>query len=380
MFLWIVMAVLTVAASLSILVPLGRPRRGQAAAAAEISIYRDQLDEIDRDVGRGLIAEGEADAARTEIARRLIRAGEAAAGRRGAASARGRRIVALAALVGVPVLALGLYFGFGSPELADAPLSARLSAPPAEQDIAALVARVEKHLADKPDDGRGWDLIGPVYVKLGRYDDAAKAYGNAIRLLGSTEPRESDLGEAIVGANGGAITPEARAAFERAANLDKTAVRPRFYIALDLAQAGKTEEAIAAWHSLLQDAPVAGAPWVAIARENLAKLEAAGAAPGPGAKDVEAASKMTAGDRLAMIEGMVASLDEKLEANPEDAEGWARLIRSYMVLGRPADAKAALAKARTALAGKPDRLAIVEAEAKAQGFDAAGAPTDGTDR
>jgi cytochrome c-type biogenesis protein CcmH len=82
-----------------------------------------------------------------------------------------------------------------------------------------------------------------------------------------------------------------------------------------------------------------------------------------------------------MIEGMVASLDDKLQANPEDAEGWARLIRSYMVLGRPADAKAALARARTALAGKPDRLAIVEAEAKAQGLGAdAGAPTDGTSR
>ena len=70
-----------------------------------------------------------------------------------------------------------------------------------------------------------------------------------------------------------------------------------------------------------------------------------------------------------MINGMVAQLADKLAANPDDAEGWARLVRSYGVLGRGDDARAALARARAALAGKPDRLAVVEAEAHSAGIE-----------
>lgn len=368
MLLWVVMALLTAAASLSILLPLGRARGGQAASQPEISIYKDQLDEVDRDLGRGLIAESEAGAARTEIARRLIKAGETGKSPATAAGSRGRKWAAGFALIGVPVVALGLYLAFGSPLLPDDPLATRLAAPPAEQDIAALVARVEDHLAGKPDDGRGWDLLAPVYMKLDRYDDATRAYGNAIRLLGSTSAREADLGEAIVSANDGVVTAEARSAFERAAALDKEAVRPRFYLAVALSQDGKKDDAIAAWRSLLDEAPANDAPWVAIARQNLAKLEGPAPAPGPSASDVAAASKLSPGDRLAMIQDMVASLAAKLDSDPSDADGWARLIRSYMVLSRPDDARAALAKARTALSDKPDRLAVVEAEAKAQGL------------
>jgi cytochrome c-type biogenesis protein CcmH len=91
-------------------------------------------------------------------------------------------------------------------------------------------------------------------------------------------------------------------------------------------------------------------------------------APGPSAADVDAAASLSAEERGAMIEGMVAQLAERLETEPKDAEGWVRLIRSYMVLGRKADAEAALAKARTALAGEPALLTKVDAEAKAQGL------------
>jgi cytochrome c-type biogenesis protein CcmH len=73
-------------------------------------------------------------------------------------------------------------------------------------------------------------------------------------------------------------------------------------------------------------------------------------------------------DRKAMIEGMVASLAAKLEADPADAEGWARLIRSYMVLDRPDEAKAALAMARAAKVGDSEGLAMIETEARSLGL------------
>ena len=81
---------------------------------------------------------------------------------------------------------------------------ARINAPPDQQDIAALIARVETHLAAHPEDGRGWELLGPVYLRLGRVEEAETAFANALRILGATSEREANLGEATVRANDGA--------------------------------------------------------------------------------------------------------------------------------------------------------------------------------
>jgi cytochrome c-type biogenesis protein CcmH len=235
--------------------------------------------------------------------------------------------------------------------------------------MAVLLSRVEAHLEANPDDARGWQVLAPVYVRLGRNEDAAMAFGNIVRLLGSSAATEGDLGEAIVRANQGTVTAEARAAFERAANDDPKDIRARFYLALADGQTGKTDEAAAAIRGLIAEAPP-GASWVGGMTGVLAELEAdgPGALPGPTAADVEAAQDMSAEDRAGMIEGMVAQLAERLQSEPGDAEGWARLVKSYMVLGRPDDARAALDEARTALAGAADKLALVENEARATGL------------
>jgi cytochrome c-type biogenesis protein CcmH len=368
MVLWIAMAILTAAASLTVLMPLYRARRAPAPAP-ELAIYRDQLRELDREVGDGLLPAGEANAARTEISRRLLRAADAS----GKAAPTGdglRRAAALLAIVAIPVAAIGLYLFLGSPTLPDQPLGARLAAPPDTQDVAALVARVESHLAKDPDDGRGWELLGPVYLRLGRNDDAARAFANTIRILGSTSEREADLGEAIVRANDGTVTGDAKKAFERAGTLDPKAVRPRFYMALALGEDGRKEEAVAAWKALLAEAPAGGAAWADVARSALAELEAPAGSPTPGptADDVKAAADMSAEDRQAMIAGMVETLSERLKTDPGDADGWARLVRSYIVLGDRAKAEEALARARLALAADPEKLSIVESEAKAKGL------------
>jgi cytochrome c-type biogenesis protein CcmH len=366
------MAVLAAAAALVVLVPLSRGARAAGAAPA-VAIYRDQMHELDRDLARGVIAEGEAEAARTEIARRLLKAGETEAGEAARGSVRARKLAAAVAIA-APLVAFAAYLGLGSPELPDQPLGARLDTPLEQADVQTLVARVETHLAAEPEDGSGWEVIAPIYLRMGRYDDAVRAYGNAIRILGSTAAREAALGDAIVRANQGLVTADARAAFERALKLDAGAVAPRFYLAVALGQDGRKEDALAAWQALLRDAP-ADAAWAPIARQWVTRLggnappAAAAAAPGPSDSDVAAAEGMTPDERRTMINGMVAQLADKLAANPDDAEGWARLVRSYGVLGRGDDARAALARARTALVGKPDRLAVVEAEAHSAGIE-----------
>jgi cytochrome c-type biogenesis protein CcmH len=366
MALWIAMAALGAAACLPLLLALNRPPA--APRRQDVAIYRDQLAELERDVDRGLVQAGEADAARAEIARRLIKAGaEAEAAPRG----RGRmQLVARASVLAAPLLALALYLGLGSPTLPDQPLAARLSAPPEAQDLAALLAGVERHLAQNPDDGKGWEVLAPVYLRLGRSTDAAKAYGNAVRLLGSTVEREIGLGQALAAAADGRITAEARAAFERAGALAPDDPAPRFYIAVALGQEGRTTDAIAAWKALLAGAPQ-DATWAELGRTELARLQAlAEASPdsrGPTAEDIAGAADLPADQRAAMIEGMVASLAARLESEPADAEGWSRLIRSYVVLGRADDARAALAKADAALAADAAKRGLVQQTARELG-------------
>lgn len=366
MVLWIAMAVLAAAACLPLLLPLAGSRRAaRPAGAPAMAIYRDQLEELDRDVARGVIADTEAAGARTEIARRLIREGEAT--ELSAALTEWPRKIATALIIAAPIAAVVLYIYLGSPQTPDQPLASRADAA-ALREVTSMVAQVEAHLAAQPNDGKGWEVIAPVYVKLGRDAKAVRAYSNALRMLGSTAAREADFGEAIF-RHSGQVTTEARAAFERAHALAPDDARPRFYLALALSQDGKADEAKAAWRALLNGAPK-DAPWVAEAERQLASLETP--APGPNAADVEAAANLSPEQRQQMIEGMVASLAEKLKATPADADGWARLIRSYMVLGRTADARAALGQARIALAGDAAKVALIEAAARELGLAESG--------
>ncbi|BCH33990.1 hypothetical protein MesoLjLc_59200 [Mesorhizobium sp. L-8-10] len=369
MLFWIVAALLTLGASLAVLAPLARGRRSVATAADhDLEVYKDQLQELERDVGRGLINPTEAEQARAEIGRRILKLGERGNGGRSALASPTARMAGMAAVLAVPVVSWALYGYLGSPDLSSQPLQARLEADPAKSSIDELVARAEKHLAANPNDGKGWDVLAPVYLRMGRFADAVGAYHAAIRLEGSTAARESGLGEAMASAADGVISDEAEAAFNRALRLEPDYPKARFYLATAMAQDGKLQEAVAAWREMLVKLP-ADSPWRVPVEQAVAEADkrlAAGKAPsttseattsgattsttpGPTQDDVEAAATMSDADRNAMIEAMVAGLDQKLRQNPRDLEGWQRLVRSYLVLGRKTDALDAMSRGVAAL-------------------------------
>ena len=339
---WIVVAILTAAVAIVLMYPLMRKTEApQTRRDGEVAVYRDQLAELDRERAAGLIGDTEADYARAEIGRRLLAAAEAE--EQSGKETRPRRHNLAASLITIllPALGLCLYIWNGSPEVPDMPLEARLEKP--GNDMNLLVARAERHLAQNPEDGAGWDILAPIYFKTLRLGDAELAYRNALRILGPSAERLTGLGETLVAGNDGIVIEAARDAFAQAEELKPGNPRARFYLALSLEQAGKAEEARAAFTALAADAP-AGAPWLPLVREHIARTGGAAipAAPGPTAEDMAAAKDMTATDRQAMIEGMVASLDAKLKENPADFEGWMRLVRAYSVLKNEAKAGEAL--------------------------------------
>jgi cytochrome c-type biogenesis protein CcmH len=366
MMLWLVLALMTAGAIFAVLWPLSR--RAPLPAGNEAAVYRDQLDEIERDRANGLIGEREAEAARVEVSRRLIAAADAVAPTPAAGALWRRRALALAAWVLLPVGAVGLYLALGSPQLPRQPQAEPGATPPERRSIAELVGRVESHLEQNPDDGRGWEVLGPVYMRLGRYDDAVKARRNALRLLGPNPEREADLGEALTGAANGVVTAEAHEAFERAVRLDDNDFRARYFLGLAAEQDGRTRQAAEVWRSLLANAPP-DAGWIGLVRESLARVDPQSPPPGPTADDIAAAGKLAPEQQAEMVRGMVARLAARLKQDGSDVEGWLRLLRAYMVLGDKDQARSAATEARRALANDPDKLRRLDELIKGLGLE-----------
>lgn len=358
MLFWVIAAVLTLGASLAVLLPLaGGAGRRDSQNAHDLEVYRDQLGELDRDLERGLIQLPEAEQARAEIGRRIIRLGSGETATQVSSSgSKVVRLLSVVAVLAVPLLSWGIYARLGSPDLPSQPLAERLAKNPADSSVDELVARAEAHLVKNPTDGRGWDVLAPIYLRIGRFGDAVTAYRNAIRLQGESAARQTGLGEAIVNGAGGVVSAEAQAVFEAAIKIDPNDPKANFYLALAFSQEGRKPEAVATLQKLQATLPT-DSPWRRAVEQALASLDTNPVASknGPSEDDVTAASSLSDEERGAMIETMVASLDEKLKQNPRDTEGWMRLVRSYVVLGKTDEARAALRRGIAVFgAGSPE--------------------------
>ena len=387
-FFWVASALMTAAVLAVLAVPLlRRPRKLLARAEYDLAIYKDQMRELEEDIASGQIGGEEAETARNEIARRILSAGAARKRAEDAlkdtGSASGRIIAAILALA-VPALAYGVYVQKGRPGMPDMPIRKRLALAAQRHDTSALVKRVEDRLAKHPDDIEGWLALAPVYSRQGRYRKAASAWRNAIRLSKKPDPDlYNALGEALVYANRGRLVPEAREAFAKALKLSPKNPMSRYFLAQAEIQDGRKKKALADLKSLLADLPkdFGGRPLI---ERQIARLEnkpapaasgpakAAGGAGGQGAaassggptpQQVKARMKslqgMTPEARQQMIRNMVDGLAQKLEDNPDDLNGWLRLIKARVVLGEKDKARAALAKARKAMSGRQDALAAL---------------------
>jgi cytochrome c-type biogenesis protein CcmH len=357
---WIPAALLCVATA-ALMLAAGRGRAGQESerADASLEIYKDQLKEIDLDLAAGSLSAGEADAQRTEISRRLL----AVHKERDDRPASGGHFPRWAVLA-VPVIAAAIYWQVGKFGLADVPRNARLAAAETNNDWDALIARVELQLEKQPNDVEGWKLLVPNYLNMGRYEDAYRAMGKIAGLTGPNPDLYANMAEALVFANNGLMTAQSVKITREALKLSPQHPKALYYAAMGLAQEGKKQEALKAYRDLLALAP-ATAPWRQTVVTALAELAGpTSAAPQITAEQMQQGGNMAAGDRMAMIRGMVEGLDEKLKTNPSDVEGWLRLIRARAVLNEPDKARLALATARQSFAAMPEQLKLLDELAK----------------
>jgi cytochrome c-type biogenesis protein CcmH len=376
---WVIFALMTAAAVGALLLPLWRGSgHAMPRAAYDLEIYRDQLAEVERDLARGLIAEQEARAARTEIARRALAAGSPASEKPEAETPRrAAPVLALAAAGVAPLIAIVLYLQVGSPGLPGQPLASRIAQVTAEgaRRDEELLGQLVARLREQPDDLQGWLLLARSYATLGRPQDAVEAWRQVRRIAPDRPEFAGALGEALVQAADGTVTPEALALFESVMRVDDEDPRGRFYVGMARAQAGDSRTALQMWTDLVAISPP-DAPWLPVVRTQIARLASeakidpatlapsteaaalaernAAAAPPqappaerPAGADAEAIARMAPEERQQMIRSMVDSLAARLETQPDDVEGWRRLGRARRVLGELDKSVEAYAKAAT---------------------------------
>ncbi len=384
MFLWIVFAFLTAAVRAAVRAPLARRARPDewegASEAGSVAVYRDQLVEIESDRIRGVLSPAEAAAAKLEVSRRLLASAarseriDPAAASRAALQESRHATIALAIAVVVPLLTLGLYLAHGSPGMPSAPFAARSDAAVEQAALAGMIAQVEARLREDPAQGKGWEALAPVYLKLGRFRDAANAYANAARLNGETVPLLAGHAEAAMLASGGVVTEEARAAYEKILKLEPGRAEPRFWLALATEQDGRHPDALADYKALLADTPADAnyrPPLTMRIQEVTARIATVPSGtppPGPSEADMAAAAKLTAEQQSQMIAQMVDGLAQRLKRNGRDLPGWLRLLNAYAVLDRKDDARAALAEARRNFDGDAGALAELSKAATTLGL------------
>jgi len=278
------------------------------------------------------------------------------------------RATLAAAVVLIPLGAGVTYFSLGSPNLVPVSMNA-VGGELSPVGIEKTVAEVETYLENNPRNGQGWELLAPVYLRLGRFDDAVKARKQALRLNGATARREADLGEAETAAANGVVTAEARASFEHAVALDPKEAKARYFLGLAAEQDGRNDDAAALWRSMLAEAPN-GAPWIGLVRQALGRVSGGAVANNePSAGDILAAADMSTDARRDMIHSMVARLADRLRINGADVEGWLRLVRAYVVLGDRDKAKQAATEAKRALGERPDDVRRVDDLVKDLGIE-----------
>jgi cytochrome c-type biogenesis protein CcmH len=402
----IAMAVLAAVVGLALAGPLLR-RNATPAARAEydLTVFRDQLKEIERDAAQGLLDAETAEAARLEVQRRMLAADtELQAGSSAMAGGGGpRRLTAVLIGAGVPLAAAALYVVLGSPGQPDQPFAARdlpaeqvaaqtAARPEPNPEMTAMVGRLADRLKDNPDDIEGWLLLGRSYISMERFAEALSAFARARKIADGRTDVEIAYAEALILTGQMKVTDDAAAIFR--AVRDKAPFNPkaRYYLGLKKAQAGDVNGALQDWADLVAISSE-DAPWVPVVRQQIARAaedlkidpltitmsedarkllaqqppvlrpstpimrpegadphaghphaEAPAAQPGPSREQMEAAQDMTAEDRDAMIRGMVDRLADRLKENPDDLAGWTRLERAYRVLGETAKADAAAAE------------------------------------
>lgn len=343
MLLWILITALTLIAILYVCIPFLRSNlNARDEIETEKALYEARLKELDNEFTLGRIDETSLKAAKTEEARKLLKL--SAAHSSTTTGFFSGKLTLLATAVFIPLFSIAIYTSVGSPEVA---FQEEAIEETGQASIEQLLEAAERRLEQAPDDLRGWLVVAPVYARQGKYDKAIAAYKNAIRLSDKDPELTFALAEVLVEKSQGLISDEALSYAQKTVALNEDHASAKFMLGIAAFQKGNNDEAIRIWQALI-DSAQGNEPWVSVVQQRIDDLngkDASTQAPQLSKEVIENAAQLSGEERLEMINQMVSGLAEKLEEDPTDKESWARLIRSYIVLGKFEEADTAIKNA-----------------------------------
>lgn len=373
--IWVFIALLAVAAVAALVWPLLRTHEDSSTRADyDRTIFEDQLKEVDRDVERGVLTAGEADAARIEIQRRILATAKLPEPTLSTTGSLMRKSTIGLVGLAVPALAALIYFSVGNPFEG----TTQTAEEPAMAEVNEMVNNLAAKVKENPKDASNVGMLARSYLQLGRHDDAVVQF-KQLAVLAPDGVNFAALGEAISIANQNKVTKESHDAFVKALVLDRGEPRARFYLGLEQLDKKEPKNAIAIWRDLIKEAPPS-ANWGTMVKEqmdsaaanagvaidtvepkhaldlvpqdelSLAKVQTAGTPSAlsnalPGQKTDPAKDNGLPKEMQDQVNTMVASLAERLAKEPGDYNGWLMLGRSYTVLKNLKGAKDAYDKA-----------------------------------
>ncbi|MBD3804060.1 MAG: c-type cytochrome biogenesis protein CcmI [Thioclava sp.] len=401
MLFWIIAAALVAVIALLFVLALWRGREDEdmaPAASYDVKVYRDQLRDLDRDVERGVTSREEAERAKLEISRRMLEADRKA--QAGSDLSMAPKGATIALVIGGAVIfggAFWLYGRMGAEGYEDQPLAMRfqnadklydsrpsqeeaekmakarqLDQPQSDPQFTELMQRLRDAVAKNPNDPKGLELLARNEAAMGNFDAAWKAQQRLVALKGDQASAEdyAQLGELMVVAAGGLITPEAEKTFATALQKDPKNGLSLYYVGLMMAQNARGDRAFRIWDGLLRNSEDSD-PWVPMIRQNINELawlagESDYTPPmprgvGPNQAEIAAAADMTPAERQQMIRGMVERLNDRLAQEGGSADDWARLISSLRMIGEVERADAVYGEAKGKFASRPEDLAKIDA-------------------
>ena len=347
MVFWILLGIFCLASVLPILLAWKRAK-GDVSSEKSLgrAMYEARLLEVEADFKLGRIDEFARDAAIAEEGRRLLRLNDTSAGLADTTQRPGSAIIVLVIFILVPAVSLGLYKTLGNPAIGVASFADR--AHEARPSLEDLLKVAEQRLETNPDDARGWEVVAPVYIRMGRLDDAENAYRNLLRLDDTDLTTKLALAELLMLKQNGRIGDEAMAIFEEINTAEPANPNAKLFLGLAAQQQGDPNKAKAIWKELLLNAK-GTEPWIPAVRDQLAALDNSGKA-GLDLSDSEM-------ERVnAMVDGLAARLSEERGTQ----EDWQRLIRSYMVLGKTVEAAEAFDRAAKLFKGETEFISSLQ--------------------
>ena len=271
----------------------------------------------------------------------------------------------LAALIMAGLIALGAFAAYwvnGEPDTPGQPydvLVERLrSVDPTTLSPFEQEERLRDAIRQNPDDVAARVMLGHFLVRTERELEAVAMFERALRN-GEDARILTDLGQALMALNDGAVTTEAKRAFERANRLDPNLPEPAFLLGAAAYEEGDRITAARYWSDVIGRLPEDDdrRERFVVRAADLLSRPAGGPGQGGEAPFAEGAQI----DVDAMIASMVGRLEARLAEEPDDLSGWLTLARTRLMMDDAEAARAALDEARTRFAGEPGKIALVSA-------------------